>query len=165
MTLAGWLQIATVLFLVVAASVPLSTYIKRVMAGERTWLSPVLVPLEAGFNRLAGVDPKREQSWLAYTMAMLMFSLVGFVTLYGLQRLQGYLPLNPQHFGAVSPDLAFNTSISFITNTNWQDYAGETTLSHLVQMLGLTVHNFLSAATGLAIAFALVRAFARSSST
>ena len=164
MTLAGWLQIATVLFLVVAASVPLSTYIKRVMAGERTWLSPVLAPLEAGFYRLAGVDPKREQSWLVYTLAMLMFSLAGFVTLYGLQRLQGFLPLNPQHFGAVPPDLAFNTSISFITNTNWQNYAGETTMSHLVQMLGLTVHNFLSAATGLGIAFALVRAFARSSS-
>ncbi len=164
MTLAGWLQIATVLLFVVAASVPLGTYIKRVMAGERTWLSPILAPLEAGFYRLAGVDPSREQGWLAYTMAMLVFSLAGFVTLYGLQRLQGFLPLNPQHFGAVPPDLAFNTSISFITNTNWQNYSGETTMSHLVQMLGLTVHNFLSAATGLAIAFALVRAFARSGS-
>ena len=164
MTLAGWLQIATVLLFVVAASVPLGAYIKRVMAGERTWLSPILAPLEAGFYRLAGVDPSREQGWLTYTTAMLVFSLAGFVTLYALQRLQGFLPLNPQHFGAVPPDLAFNTSISFITNTNWQNYSGETTMSHLVQMLGLTVHNFLSAATGLAIAFALVRAFARSGS-
>ena len=109
------------------------------------------------------MDPAREQDWFAYTIAMLAFSIAGFLVLYGVQRLQGVLPLNPRGFDAVPPDLAFNTSISFITNTNWQNYAGETTMSHLTQMLGLTVHNFVSAATGLAMAFALVRGFARSS--
>ena len=126
---------------------------------------PFVRPLERVFYRLAGVEETREQSWLVYAMAMLVFSVVGFLSLYALQRLQGYLPLNPQGFDGVPADLAFNTSISFITNTNWQNYGGETTMSHLTQMLGLTVHNFLSAATGLAMAFALVRAFARSSAT
>ncbi len=136
--------------------------IANVYAGEDNFLSPVLRPVERGFYRLAGVDETREQSWFIYAMAMIAFSIVGFVSLYALQRLQNVLPLNPQGFDAVPPDLAFNTSISFITNTNWQNYGGETTMSHLTQMLGLTVHNFLSAATGLAMAFALVRAFARS---
>ncbi len=162
MTIAGWLEIIIVLGLVLAAAIPLSSYIARVLAGERTFLSPVLVPVERGFYKLAGVDPAREQSWIVYTMAMLAFSVVGYITLYLLQRLQNVLPLNPQGFPAVPPDLAFNTSMSFITNTNWQNYGGETTMSHLVQMLGLTVHNFVSAATGLAMAWALVRAFARS---
>ena len=162
MTIVGWLQIATVLVLVLAAAVPLSTFINRVLAGERTILSPVLVPVETGFYRLAGVNPAREQSWLGYATAMLVFSAAGFLSLYALQRLQNILPFNPQGFDAVPPDLAFNTSISFVTNTNWQNYSGETTMSHLVQMLGLTVHNFVSAATGLAMAFALVRAFSRS---
>ena len=125
----------------------------------------MLRPLERGFYRLAGVDERREQSWLVYAFAMIAFSVAGFLSLFALQRLQAYLPLNPQGFGAVAPDLAFNTSISFVTNTNWQNYGGESTMSHLTQMLGLTVHNFLSAATGLAMAFALVRAFARSSAT
>ncbi|HMN71099.1 MAG TPA: potassium-transporting ATPase subunit KdpA [Rhodoblastus sp.] len=164
MTLAGWLQIAIVLALVLAAAIPLSVYIARVLAGERTFLTPVLKPVEAGFYRLSGVNADREQSAYVYTIAMIAFSIAGFVTLYVLQRLQNYLPLNPQGFDAVSPDLAFNTSMSFITNTNWQNYGGETTMSHLVQMLGLTVHNFVSAATGLAMAFALVRAFACSES-
>jgi K+-transporting ATPase ATPase A chain len=163
MTLAGFAEIAITLALVAALAIPLSSLIARLYAGERTFLSPVLAPIEAGLFRLAGVDARREQSWLAYTFAMLAFSIAGFVSLYALQRLQGVLPLNPQGFGAVGPDLAFNTSLSFITNTNWQNYAGETTMSHLTQMLGLTVHNFLSAATGLAMAFALVRGFARSS--
>jgi len=163
MTFAGWSQIALALALVLAAALPLSRLIDAVYAGRRNYLSPVLGPVERGFYRLAGVDPAREQGWLAYTMAMLAFSLAGFASLYALQRLQNLLPLNPQGFGAVPPDLAFNTSISFITNTNWQNYGGETTMSHLTQMLGLSVHNFLSAATGLAMAFALVRAFARSS--
>jgi K+-transporting ATPase ATPase A chain len=162
MTLVGWLQIIIVLALVLAAAIPLSTYIARVLGGERTFLSPVLVPVERGFYKLAGVDPAREQGWIAYTMAMLAFSVVGFVTLYLIQRLQNFLPLNPQGFDPVAPDLAFNTSVSFITNTNWQNYSGETEMSHLTQMLGLTVHNFLSAATGLAMAWALVRAFSRS---
>ena len=162
MTVVGWVQISTVLVLVLAAAVPLSAFMNNVMAGQRTFLSPALVPVEAGFYQLAGVDPKREQTWLSYAAAMLAFSAAGFVPLYALQRLQNYLPLNPQGFDPVPPDLAFNTSISFITNTNWQNYSGETTMSHLVQMLGLTVHNFVSAATGLAMAFVLVRAFARS---
>jgi potassium-transporting ATPase potassium-binding subunit len=131
-------------------------------AGENNFLTPVLGPVERGFYRLAGVDTAREQDWFAYTIAMIVFSVAGFLSLYALQRLQNFLPLNPRGFDAVAPDLAFNTSISFITNTNWQNYSGETTMSHLTQMLGLTVHNFLSAATGLAMAFALVRGFTRS---
>ncbi|HYA80113.1 MAG TPA: potassium-transporting ATPase subunit KdpA, partial [Methylocystis sp.] len=160
----GFLQITIVLALVLAAAVPLGGYVERVMAGERLTLSPVLGPLERALYRLAGVDPQREQSAVAYAMAMLAFSLVGFLSLYAIQRLQNYLPLNPRQFDPVPPDLAFNTSVSFITNTNWQNYSGETTMSHLAQMLGLTVHNFVSAATGLAMAFALVRAFARAAS-
>src|SRR5579863_9232498 len=165
MTLVGWSEIAIVLALVLAASIPLSAFIHKVMAGERTWLSPVLLPVERGFYRLAGVDEMREQSAYVYTIAMIAFSIAGFLSLYALQRLQNVLPLNPQGFDPVPPDLAFNTSTSFITNTNWQNYGGETTMSHLTQMLGLTVHNFLSAATGLAMAFALVRAFARANAT
>jgi potassium-transporting ATPase potassium-binding subunit len=164
MTSIGLAQIAIVLAAVIAAAVPLGTHIARVMGGERTALTPALAPVERVFYRLAGVDPASEQSWRAYTIAMLAFSLVGFLSLFALQRLQGALPLNPQGFGGVPADLAFNTSLSFVTNTNWQNYAGETTMSHLVQMLGLTVHNFVSAATGLAIAFALVRGFARTES-
>ena len=163
MTLVGWSQIALVLVLVVACSIPLSAFVARVFAGERTFLSPVLGPIERGFYRLAGVDPAREQDWYGYAIAMIVFSVAGFLSLYALQRLQSVLPLNPRGFDAVAPDLAFNTSDSFITNTNWQNYGGETTMSHLTQMLGLTVHNFVSAATGLAMAFALVRGFARSS--
>jgi potassium-transporting ATPase potassium-binding subunit len=165
MTLVGWAQIALVLALVLGCAIPLSKFIADVYAGERTFLSPVIGPVERGFYRLAGVDPAREQDWFAYTIAMLVFSVAGFLSLYAIQRLQNFLPLNPRGFDAVPPDLAFNTSDSFITNTNWQNYSGETTMSHLTQMLGLTVHNFVSAATGLAMAFALVRGFARSSAT
>ena len=163
MTLVGWLQIALTLALVVVCAVPLSRFIAGVYAGERNFLTPVVGPVERAFYRLAGVDPAREQDWFAYTVATIVFSVAGFLSLYALQRLQSFLPLNPRGFDAVAPDLAFNTSSSFITNTNWQNYGGETTMSHLTQMLGLTVHNFLSAATGLAMAFALVRGFARSS--
>jgi potassium-transporting ATPase potassium-binding subunit len=165
MTAIGWSQIVLVLALVVACAVPLSAFVARVFAGERTFLSPLLGPLERVFYRLACVDPAREQDWYGYAVAMVVFTIAGFLSLYALQRLQNLLPLNPRGFDAVPPDLAFNTSISFITNTNWQNYGGETTMSHLTQMLGLTVHNFLSAATGLAMAFALVRGFVRSSAT
>ena len=134
----------------------------RVLAGERTLLSPVLGPVERGFYRLAGIDPNREQGWLGYTLGMLAFNAAGFVVLYALLRLQGVLPVNPNGYGAVAPDLAFNTAVSFVTNTNWQNYAGESTLSNFSQMAGLTVQNFLSAATGIALAIALTRAFARS---
>ncbi|TLG75565.1 potassium-transporting ATPase subunit KdpA [Methylocystis sp. B8] len=164
MTSIGLAQIAIVLIAVVVAAIPLGGYIARVLAGERTLLSPAFSPVERAFYKFSGVDPAREQSWLTYTMAMLAFSVIGFISLYALQRLQAYLPLNPQGFGGVPADLAFNTSISFVTNTNWQNYGGETTMSHLTQMLGLTVHNFVSAATGLAMAFALVRGFSRAES-
>ena len=164
MTSIGLAQIAIVLLAVIVAAIPLGNYIATVLAGERSLLSPLLSPIERVFYRLAGVDPAREQNWLAYAMAMLAFSVIGFVSLYALQRLQAYLPLNPQGFGGVPADLAFNTSMSFVTNTNWQNYGGESTMSHLTQMLGLTVHNFVSAATGLAMAFALVRGFSRAES-
>ena len=164
MTLNGWLQIALVGTLALLAARPLGFYLARTLAGERTPLSGLLVPAEDFFYWLSGVDPKKEQGWLAYTLAMLAFSVAGFVLLYVIQRLQGFLPLNPQGFAAVPADLAFNTSVSFVTNTNWQAYGGETTMSHFVQMTGLTVHNFLSAATGIALAAAVTRAFARSGS-
>src|SRR6185437_5991401 len=163
MTLNGWLQIALFCALVVALARPLGGYMARVFAGETSFLSPVLRPVERGFYAAAGVDPEAEQHWTRYAAAMLLFNLAGFVLLYALQRLQVALPLDPQGFGAVAPDLAFNTSISFVTNTNWQNYAGESTMSHLVQMAGLTVQNFMSAATGIALAIALIRGLARRS--
>ncbi|GAB4067493.1 potassium-transporting ATPase subunit KdpA [Ancylobacter sonchi] len=165
MTLVGWAQIAVLFLLVLVTVKPLGLYMARVFSGERTFLSPVLSPVERGFYRLSGIDENREQGWLAYTLAMLAFSVIGFVSLYAILRFQDVLPLNPQGFPAVPPDLAFNTAVSFLTNTNWQNYAGETTMSHLTQMAGLTVHNFTSAATGIALAMAVTRAFARSKAT
>ncbi|WP_182086396.1 potassium-transporting ATPase subunit KdpA [Aureimonas sp. ME7] len=162
MTVVGWLQILVILAAVVAFAVPLGAYMGRVFAGERTLLSPVLGPIERGFHRLAGIDPAREEGWLGYTLAMLAFNAAGFAFLYLLLRFQGALPLNPQGFPGLSAHLAFNTAVSFVTNTNWQSYGGETTMSHLSQMAGLGVQNFLSAATGIALAVALVRAFSRS---
>jgi len=164
MTVNGWIQIAIFCLAILVCVKPLGAYMARLFEGERTWLSPLLAPVERGIYRLCGIDPAEEQHWTRYTVAMLAFSLAGFVALYMMQRLQGFLPFNPQHLGTVAPDLAFNTSVSFVTNTNWQSYAGETTMSYLVQMLGLTVHNFLSAATGIALAVALIRGFARRSS-
>ncbi len=163
MTINGWLQIALYCILLTLLTKPLGGYMTRVFAGERTLLSPVLRPLERGLYRLSGVDDAEEQHWVTYAIAMLAFSFAGFVVLYGLQRLQAVLPFNPQNLDPVSPDLAFNTSVSFITNTNWQSYTPETTMSYLVQMAGLTVHNFLSAATGIALAMALIRGFSRRS--
>ena len=162
MTLIGWTQIAVIFALVLISVKPLGSFMAQVFGGGRTILSPVIGPLERGFYRLAGVDPSREQSWRSYTVAMLVFNAAGFIFLYALLRLQGVLPLNPQGFPAIPPDLAFNTATSFVTNTNWQAYGGETTMSHLVQMAGLTVQNFLSAATGVALALVFVRALARS---
>ena len=159
----GWIQIGLFCLAILVCVKPLGLYMARVFEGERTFLSPLLAPLERGIYRLCGTDPAKEQHWTSYTIAMLAFSIAGFASLYILQRLQAALPFNPQGLGAVGPDLSFNTSVSFITNTNWQSYAGETTLSYLVQMLGLTVHNFVSAATGIALALALVRGFARRS--
>ena len=165
MTVMGWLLIVLIFAAVLAAAVPLGAHIARVMNGERTFMSPLLAPVERGFYALAGVNPQREQGWRGYTLAMLAFSAAGFFTLYALQRLQSYLPFNPQGFAGVDPALAFNTAVSFVTNTNWQNYGGETTMSHLMQMAGLTTHNFVSAATGLAMALAMIRAFSRSAST
>ena len=164
MTLNGWFQIALFSVIVLLLTRPVGGYMTRLFSGERTFLSPLLRPLETGFYRLAGVDEKSEQHWLTYTVAMLVFNLACFAALYALLRVQGLLPLNPQGMTAMTPDLALNTAISFITNTNWQNYGGESTLSYFSQMAGLTVHNFVSAATGIALAVALVRGFARRSS-
>ena len=163
MTLNGWVQIGLFCLLIALLVKPLGSYMTKVFQGERTLLSPVLRPCEVALYRLSGVRETEEQNWVIYAIAMLLFSVVGFLTLYALQRLQGVLPFNPQGMSGVSTDLAFNTSISFISNTNWQSYVPESTMSYLVQMLGLTVHNFLSAATGIALAIALVRGFARRS--
>jgi potassium-transporting ATPase potassium-binding subunit len=161
----GVAQILVFAAIVAAIAVPVGTYMARVFSCERTFLSPVLVPVERLFYRISGVDETREQGWVTYTVAMLLFNLVCFVVLYALLRLQAFLPFNPQHMGAMPGDLALNTAISFATNTNWQNYGGETTLGYLVQMVGLTVHNFVSAATGIAIVIALIRGFVRRSGT
>ncbi|MFO1163487.1 MAG: potassium-transporting ATPase subunit KdpA [Reyranellaceae bacterium] len=163
MTFDGWIQIALFAVVVVLLVKPLGGYMTRVFAGERTFLSPVLGPLERGIYRLSGVDERSDQGWMAYAISMLLFSLVGFASLYALMRFQAVLPFNPSGQSAVEQSLAFNTALSFDTNTNWQSYVPETTMSYLVQMAGLTVHNFVSAATGVALAVALVRGFARRS--
>jgi K+-transporting ATPase ATPase A chain len=163
MTLNGWIQILIYCVLVLALVKPLGWYMTAVFNGEGTPLSPVLRPVEKGLYRLGGVDETREQNWLTYTVAMLFFHVGGFLILYVLMRVQGLLPFNPAGMTAVAPDLSFNTAISFITNTNWQNYGGESTLSYLVQMLGLTHQNFLSAATGIVLAVALIRGFTRAS--
>jgi K+-transporting ATPase ATPase A chain len=163
MTLNGLIQIVVYILVVAAIARPLGGYMTRVFSGERHWLSRPLHPLEVALYRLSGVDERSEQHWTRYALAMLLFNLAGFLLLYALQRLQTWLPLNPQGLGNVTPDLAFNTAISFVTNTNWQNYGGETTLGYLVQMAGLTVQNFVSAATGIAIAIALIRGFSRRS--
>ena len=164
MTLNGWIQIALFCAVVLALVKPLGLYMTRVFTGARTPLSPVLGPVERGLYRAAGIGPDHEQTWLGYGLAMLAFHALGFALLYGILRLQDVLPLNPAGQAAVAPDLAFNTAASFVTNTNWQNYGGESTLSNLSQMLGLTHQNFLSAATGIALAVALIRGFARASS-
>jgi K+-transporting ATPase ATPase A chain len=161
MTIIGWVQIALFSAIVIAVTRPFGGYMTRVFAGERTFLSPVLRPLERAVYWCCGVDEKEEQHWLTYAVAMLLFSVVGFVTLYALQRLQWYLPFNPQGQTGVEQSSALNTSVSFVTNTNWQSYVPETTMGYLVQMAGLTVHNFVSAATGIALALALIRGFVR----
>ncbi|TQF43572.1 potassium-transporting ATPase subunit A [Bradyrhizobium sp. UNPF46] len=163
MTVIGWLQIILFCVIIVALTKPLGWYMTRVFNGERTFLSPVLRPIEAGIYWISGVDEKREQHWVTYTVAMLLFHVGGFLIIYGVMRLQAVLPFNPAGQGAVAEDLSFNTAMSFITNTNWQNYGGESTLSYLPQMVGLTHQNFLSAATGIVLAVALIRGFARAS--
>jgi K+-transporting ATPase ATPase A chain len=161
----GLVQVGLYLLVLVALVHPLGRYMARVYEGERTWLSPLLSPLERLVYRVAGVDPRSEQDWKQYALAALLFNLVGLLVLYLLQRLQGVLPLNPQGFGAVAPDSAFNTAVSFASNTNWQGYGGETTMSYLTQAFGLGVQNFLSAASGMAVLVALIRGFARTQTT
>jgi K+-transporting ATPase ATPase A chain len=163
MTMIGWIQILIYCAIIVAITPVLGGYMTRVFNGERTFLSPVLRPVEAAIYWAGGVDEKREQHWLMYVVGMLLFHVGGFLILYVLMRVQALLPFNPAEQTAVAPDLSFNTSVSFITNTNWQNYGGEGTLSYLTQMLGLTHQNFLSAATGIVLALVLIRGFARAS--
>src|ERR1700682_4719172 len=163
MTAIGWIQILLYCAIVVALVKPLGWYMTQVFNGERTLLSTVLRPVEIVMYRLGGAREKREQHWLNYTIAMMLFHVGGFLILYAVMRFQAILPFNPAEQSAVAPDLSFNTAVSFITNTNWQNYGGESTLSYLVQMVGMTHQNFLSAATGIALAVALIRGFARTS--
>ncbi|MBB4186222.1 K+-transporting ATPase ATPase A chain [Sinorhizobium terangae] len=163
MTLNGWIQILVFCGIIILLVKPLGGYMTRVFDGERTVLSILFGPIERGLYRIAGTSEREEQHWTAYAAALLFFNLAGFLLLYFLQRLQGALPFNPAGMSAVPPELAFNTAASFMTNTNWQNYGGESTMSYLVQMAGLTVQNFVSAATGIAIAVALIRGFARAS--
>jgi K+-transporting ATPase ATPase A chain len=157
------LQVGLFALLVTAISVPLGLYLARVFAGERTVLDPLLKPIERAIYRVCGIHPATEQTWVEYAVSMLLFSAVGMLMLYAIERLQYFLPLNPQKFGAVAPDLAFNTAASFTTNTNWQAYAGESTMSYFTQMAGLAFHNFVSAAAGIAVAIAVIRGFVRRS--
>src|SRR4051795_1634202 len=163
MTVIGSIQILLYCAVIVALAKPLGWYMTRVFNGERTFLSPVLRPVESAIYWIGGGDERREQHWLTYTVAMLLFHVGGFLIVYGVMRLQAVLPFNPAGQSAVSEDLAFNTAISFLTNTNWQNYGGESTVSYLVQMLGLTHQNFLSAATGIVLAIAMIRGFSRAS--
>src|SRR6266571_4291623 len=166
MTSSGWLQLTLYVAVLAAITKPMGLYLCQVLdANGRTWVDPVIKPLERLTYRIMGVDSKREHDWKQYPLAMLLFSLVSCLFTYAILRLQHLLPLNPQGFGAVSPDLAFNTAVSFTTNTNWQSYGGESTMSYFSQMVALVIHNFGSAATGIAIAAALVRGIARRSAT
>src|ERR1700681_5008076 len=161
MTVIGWLQAALVFALVCVLIKPIGAYMARVFEGERVFLTPVIGPVERGLYRWCRIDPAREMGWKTYAFAVIAFSLVSLIYLYALLRLQAFLPLNPQGFGNLAPDLAWNTAISFMTNTNWQFYSGESTMSYLSQMAGLAWHNFVSAGMGIAISIALMRALAR----
>ncbi|HTA30962.1 MAG TPA: potassium-transporting ATPase subunit KdpA, partial [Candidatus Cybelea sp.] len=159
-----WLQLAVFIALLAVLTKPMGLYLCHVLEAKgKTWLDPILKPLERLTYWLMGVDPEKEQDWKLYTFAMLLFSLVSCLFTYAILRLQDHLPLNPQGFSALSPDLSFNTAVSFTTNTNWQSYTGENTMSYLSQMVALVIHNFTSAATGIALAAALVRGLARHS--
>jgi K+-transporting ATPase ATPase A chain len=163
MTALGWIQILLYCAIIVAITPALGAYMTRVFTGESTFLTPILRPVELGIYKVAGVDERQEQHAVTYTVGMLIFHLGGLFIIYALMRLQAFLPFNPADQSAVTEDLSFNTAVSFITNTNWQNYGGESTLSYLVQMLGLTHQNYLSAATGIVLAIALIRGFARHS--
>ena len=146
---------------VFAVTPPIGAFMSRVFSGQRTWIDPILRPVERLIYRLTGVDERREMRWTEYAGSLLLFSAVSMLALYAMQRLQGLLPFNPQGFGGVAPDLAFNTAASFATNTNWQAYGGESTMSYFTQMAGLAYQNFVSAAAGMAVAIALIRGIAR----
>src|ERR1700693_3507224 len=162
MTANGWFQILLFLALVLLVTKPIGIFMTRVFNRERTFMDPVLRPIERILYRVTGVDEDHEMRWTEYAISMLLFSLVSMIVLYLMERLQGYLPFNPQKLGAVNPSaLAFNTAASFTTNTNWQNYGGETTMSYLTQMAGLAYHNFTSAAVGIGIALALARGLTR----
>jgi potassium-transporting ATPase potassium-binding subunit len=163
MTAVGWLQAAIFFMVVLALTKPIGLYMVAVFEGERTWLSPVLRPLEIAIYRLCGVREDEEMPWFVYAISLLAFSAIGLAYLYVLLRTQKWLPFNPQHFDNMTPDLAWNTAVSFLTNTNWQFYSGESTMSYLSQMAGLAWHNFVSAAAGIAIAVAVVRGLVRTS--
>src|ERR1043165_5326498 len=164
MNASGWIQLALFVAALALITKPMGLYLMRVLdVNGRTWLDPLLRPLERLTYRIMGVKAEREHDWKQYTLAMLLFSLVSCVFTYAILRLQHLLPLNPQGFGPMSEHLAFNTAVSFTTNTNWQSYVGESTLSYLAQMVGLTLHNFTSAAVGIGLAAALVRGVARES--
>src|ERR1700689_2821699 len=161
MTANGWLQIFLFLLVIFAVAKPAGLFMTRVFAREKTWLDPLLRPFERLLYKVTGVDEGREMRWTEYAIAMLLFSGVSMIALYLIQRFQAWLPWNPQHFANVPPDLAFNTAASFTTNTNWQAYSGETTMSYFTQMAGLAYHNFMSAATGIALSIAVIRGIAR----
>jgi len=162
MTLNGWFQIFLYFAVILLLTRPMGVFIAKVFCRERTWLDPVLRPVEKLLYKLTRVDEDHEMRWTEYSIAMLLFSAVSMLLLYVMQRVQQWMPWNPQKLAAVAPDLAFNTAASFTTNTNWQNYAGETTMSYLTQMAGLAYHNFASAAVGIALAIALVAAIALS---
>jgi potassium-transporting ATPase potassium-binding subunit len=164
MNIFGWIQIIFYMVVLIAIARPLGSFMARVYQGERTFIDPVMRPIEKLIYRLSGVHPDEEMNWKVYAIAMLLFNVIGLLVVYALQRLQGFLPLNPQGFGAVSPDSSWNTAVSFASNTNWQGYGGETTMSYLTQMAALTTQNFVSAATGMAIVIGMIRGIARHTS-
>jgi K+-transporting ATPase ATPase A chain len=161
MTALSWIQLIVYIIVLLALAKPLGSFMAHVYRGERTFLDPLLRPVERLMYRLCGIRPEEDMNWKTYAVAVMLFNGLGVLVVYGLQRLQGILPFNPEGFGAVSPDSAWNTAVSFATNTNWQGYGGETTMSYLTQMIGLTVQNFVSAATGMAVMVALIRGIAR----
>jgi potassium-transporting ATPase potassium-binding subunit len=162
MTVNGWLQIVVFLALIFAVTKPMGVFMARVFNREKTFMDPLLRPIERLLYRVTGVDEDHEMRWTEYAIAMLLFSVVSMIVLYFIQRLQGFLPFNPQKFGAVNPPhVAFNTAASFTTNTNWQAYSGESTMSYFTQMAGLAYHNFVSAAVGISLAIAFIRGIAR----
>src|SRR5690349_14718909 len=162
----SWFQLIFYLVVLLALAKPLGSFMAKVYQGEHTFLDPVLGPVERFVYRLSGVKPEEDMNWKTYAIAVMVFNVLGLIVVYLLQRLQGVLPLNPQGLGAVTPDSSWNTATSFATNTNWQGYGGEVTMSYLTQMLGLTMQNFVSAATGMAVLVALIRGLrARSAQT